>query len=133
MKVSGRCQEGVRKVSGSCLWKSSRRCHKGVWELSGRYLEGVCNLSGNCQEGVWKVSDCACWTNTGCLESHKIFGTNIFWDSNFLGHYFFVAKNLFNPQIFGPKNFQIIFLDKNVFKTPYPLKIFFHTPYHIQI
>ena len=56
-KVSGGCQEGVRKVFGKNpdLISTGRKgliCLEGVWKVSESYLRGVWKVSG----GFWKVS-----------------------------------------------------------------------------
>ena len=68
--MSGRCLEGVWKVSGRCVdgvlgfwlsggwWRVSGECLAGVWKVSGAfecYLDCVWRVSGKCIQGVWKL------------------------------------------------------------------------------
>ena len=54
--MSGRCLKGARKVSGFCLGFESFLVD--VWKVSGRHQEGLRKVSGGLMEveGAWKVS-----------------------------------------------------------------------------
>ena len=39
----------------------SGRCLEGVWKVSGRCLEGVLKVSGRCLKGVWIISVGVWW------------------------------------------------------------------------
>ena len=66
--MSGKCSEG--------LWKVSGRCPEGVWKISGRFLEGVRTLFGRHLEGIWKASEglwkISVWCLEGLLEYHPV-------------------------------------------------------------
>ena len=53
--MSGRCQEGVWKLSGRGM-EGVTNGLDGVRKLLKRYLKGVWKISGRCLDGFWKVS-----------------------------------------------------------------------------
>ena len=74
--MSKGCPIVVWKVSG--LFLVSGRCLEGVWKLSGRYQEGLRTMSGSCLEGVWNKNPYLISTGSKdpmCLEVvWKVFG-----------------------------------------------------------
>ena len=58
--MSGRCLEGIGKVSERCLESFLNvigSCLEGVQKVYRRSLEGVWNINGSCLKGFWKVSE----------------------------------------------------------------------------